>query len=438
MKTHLLLLAGILLSTSTLFAQREEYNRALINDDREGIIRYGELLLANGAQPKELYRKLAQAYKEKNCYDKSIGYLNHAYLLDSNDVRTSLSLGEIYLANGDEEKALEYLNRASDIDSKNTYALSLQLKIFLNKGNLTSAQNRAAMLCQIDSSNFAHFRNLGMILQRAGQGKDAAEAFERAMRLNPKDIVSRTKLCNLLITSAQNEKATKVAIDGLALLPDTKSQNAIVLKRNLALIQYNQQNADSCISLVKLLRADGDSVDVYTYKLAGYCYFMKGFYDDAAANLEVLFRKSPEADSLQFQLPFTMAQAYFNMYNLKEAKRYLDIAIRDITPSPQMVYSSNLLKGMYLTETKNNHEAILALEEAIKANPSTSAGYIALKNVYTNMKNYTKARESLKRFISYIDKLRESGATISEDMQQRYRSIKSQIEAPSKEKIIDN
>ena len=241
MKTYFLLLAGILLCSTSLFAQREEYNRAIINDNREAIIKYGELLLSNGEQSKELYRKLAQAYKEKNSYSKTIGYLNQAYLLDTNDVRTTISLGEIYLANGDEDKALEYLNRTSDIDSKNTYALSLQLKIFLNKGNLTSAQKRAVMLCLIDSSNFAHFRNLGIVSLRLGQNKDAAEAFEHAMQLNSKDIFSRSKLCSYLITSAQYEKATKVATDGLALMSDLKSQNAIVLRRNLALIQYNQK-----------------------------------------------------------------------------------------------------------------------------------------------------------------------------------------------------
>lgn len=432
MKTYFLLLAGILLSSTTLFAQREEYNRAIINDDREAIIKYGELLLSSNQQSKELYRKLAQAYKEKNSYSKSINYLNQAYLLDTNDVRTTISLGEIYLANGDEDKALEYLNLASDIDPTNTYALSLQLKIFLNKGNLTSALKRAAMLCQIDSSNFAHFRNLGIVNLRLGQNKDAAEAFEHAMLLNPKDIFSRSKLCNYLITSAQYEKATKVATDGLALMSDLKSQNAITLRRNLALIQYNQKNADSCINLVRLLRTDGDSIDVYTYKLAGYCYFMKGFYDDAAANLEVLYRKSPEADSLQFQLPFTIAQAYFNIYNLKEARKYIDIAIRNITPLPQLLYNGNLLKGQCSVEAKNYKEGIAAFEEAVRANPTEPTAYTALKNCYLKMKNRTKAIESLNRYIAVIDKQKEGGIEISKETMEDYRAVKRHLEELSK------
>jgi Predicted N-acetylglucosaminyl transferase len=428
MKTYFLLLAGILLSTSSLFAQREDYNRAIITDDREAIIKYGEQLLSNGQQSKELYSKLAQAYKEKNSYSKSIDFLNQAYLLDTTDVRTTISLGETYLANGDEDKALEYLNRASDIDNRNTYALSLQLKIFLNKGNLTSAQKRAAMLCQIDSSSFAHFRNLGIVNLRLGQNEDAAEAFEHAMLLNPKDIFSRSKLCSYLITSAQYEKAAKVATDGLATMSDLKSQNAIILRRNLALIQYNQKNADSCISLVKQLRADGDSIDVYTYKLAGYCYFMKGFYDDAAANLEVLYRKSPEGDSLQFQLPFTIAQSYFNMYQMKEARKYTDIALRNITPSSQLVYNGNLLKGQCLVEAKDFKEGIAAFEEAIRVNPTEPTAYTALKNCYLKMKNRAKAIESLSRYMAIIDKQKESGIEISKETMEDYRAVKKHIE----------
>ncbi|WP_320052203.1 tetratricopeptide repeat protein [uncultured Acetobacteroides sp.] len=428
MKTYFLLLAGILLSSTSLFAQREEFNRAIINDDREAIIRYGEQLLLSNHQSKEVYRKLAQAYKEKSSYSKSIDCLNKAYLLDSTDIKTTISLGEIYLANGDEDKALEYFNRTSDIDPSNTYALSLQLKIFLNKGNLTSAQKRATMLCQIDSSNFAHFRNLGIVNLRLGQNKDAAEAFEHAMLLNPKDILSRSKLCSYLITSAQYKKGTKVATDGLALMSDLKSQNAIVLRRNLALIQYNQKNADSCINLVKQLRADGDSIDVYTYKLAGYSYFMKGFYDDAAANLEVLYQKSPEADSLQFQLPFTIAQAYFNMYQLKEAKKYADIAIRNITPSPQLLYSGNLLKGQCSVEAKNYKEGIAAFEEAIQVSPTEPVAYTALKNCYLKMKNRQKAIESLNRYIAVIDRQKESGLEISKETMEDYRAVKKHIE----------
>ncbi len=425
------LLVGLLLSTA-LFAQREEFNRAIINDDRDAIIKYGEMLAANGEQSKALFRKLALTYKDKSSYGKCIDYLNRAYLLDSTDTRTSLALGEAYYAAGDEDKSLAYLNQVSDIDPTNTYALSLQLKIFLNKGNMTSAINRATRLCLLDSASYIHFRNLGSVLLRAGMGKDAIGVFEKAVSLNPNDIFSRTKLCNLLISSAQNEKAAAVATEGLALIADKKSQNAIVLRRNLALMQYNQQNADSCISLVKQLQADGDTSDVYTYKLAGYSYFMKGFFDDAAASLEVLYRKSPEGDSLQFQLPFTIAQSYFNMYDLKRAKKYIDIATRNITPAPQMVYNANLLNGLYLNQTKSYPAAVAAFEEAIKANPGTSVAYLALKDVYLDMKNNAKARESLKRFISYIDRQRESGATISKETMSSYSSIKSQLEGQTK------
>ncbi len=74
MKKISIIIATLLFSitSSTLFAQREEYNHAIINDDREAIIRFGEQLLSTGQPSKEVYRRLALAYKDKNNYSKSI------------------------------------------------------------------------------------------------------------------------------------------------------------------------------------------------------------------------------------------------------------------------------------------------------------------------------------------------------------------------------
>ena len=162
MKKISIIIATLLFSitSSTLFAQREEYNHAIINDDREAIIRFGEQLLSTGQPSKEVYRRLALAYKDKNSYNKSIDYLNRAYLLDSNDVKTSLALGEAYLNYGDEDKAMLSFMKVLDLDSTNTQALSIMLKIHLSNNNKPSAIQTAIMLCDIDSTNAAYFRNL--------------------------------------------------------------------------------------------------------------------------------------------------------------------------------------------------------------------------------------------------------------------------------------
>lgn len=423
MKTFYLLFAGITLCSS-LFAQRAEYNQSIINDDREGIIKYGEQLLSNGEANKELYRRLANTYKDKNSYSKAIDYLSKAYLLDSNDVRTAIELGNIYQICEDEEKALDYYIKASDIDSSNTYALSLQLRLFFNKGNMQSALIRAQRLCMLDSSNFVHFRNLGLILQRCGQANEAMEAFQKAIDRNSRDFASRIKLCNHLINTDQHDKATKIANEGLTILGEKRSRNAIVLRRNLALIQYRQQNADTCIYLIKQLWADGDTIEAYTYKLAGYSYLLKGFYDDAVVNLKVLYSKSPDGDSLQFQLPFSIAQAHFNLYELKESKKHLDIAIRNITPNQEYCYNSKLLLGEYYSQMKKYREAIDAFEEAITYNPTELIAYTSIVSCYKILGYTAKEKEPIKRFMMTIEKLLESGATINSKSLKDYKYLK--------------
>lgn len=423
MKTFLLILVGMLFS-SQILAQRENFEKAVLNDEREAIIKFGEQLMANGNASKIIYRRLAAAYRDKNLFEKSAEYLKKAYLLDSNDIKTSLSLGELYTTIGDDEAALDFLNKVSSIDSLNTYALSLQQKIYLSKGNLTSALKRASLICDIDSTNFANFRNLGNILFKMNLYKNAAAAFEKALVLNPNDIFSRVKFCNYLISSGKNEEAATVANEGLARINNPKSQNALILRRNLALIQYNQRNADSCISIVKKLWNDGDTTETYTYKLAGYCYFMKGFYDDAAENLKILYSRSPDGDSLQYQLPFTIAQSYFNLSQMKKAIGYSEVALKNITPLPDQIYNANLLIGQAYATDKNYKLAIQTLEEAIKVAPNKPIAYSILHHLYLDKGDSKKVTETLNRYISVMDRQILSGYKPSKDELEYYEACK--------------
>lgn len=424
MKTILLLLVGIL-SYLQLIAQTENFKKAILDDDKESIIKCGEQLLASGIHSNDIYRRLAMAYKENSKYEKSIEYLKMAYQTDSCNVKVLISLGELYAATGDEDKALDYLNKASAVDSTNIYSLTLQQKIYLGKGNLTSAQLRAVRICKLDSTNFTSFRNLGTIQLRLNQQEQAASAFNKAISLNPNDIYSRIKLCNLFISSSRNDQATALANDGLKLINNPSSQNALVLRRNLALIQYNQRNPDSCISIIKKLRADGDTLETYTYKLAGYSYFMKGFYDDAAENLEVLYRKSPDGDSLQYQLAFTIAQSYFNMYQMKKASYYAEVALKNITPRQDQLYNANLLSGQCFSTQKEFSSALLKFEEAIRIDPSQPVAYKLLNRCYLDMHDERKASGTLFRFTTLIDKLRLQGDKITKEQQEYYSLIKS-------------
>lgn len=409
-------------------AQLVEFNQAIVDDNRADIIRYGEALIAKGSPSPELLRRVAIAYKESNQLNKSIGYLEQAYSIDSNSIKVTQALGEYYLTTGNDEKALDYLNRVSALDPSNTYSLNLIQKIHFSRGNLTSALATTLKLCAIDSNSYTSYRNLGIILQRLDQKEGAEQAYQKALTLNPNDYTSRLKLCNMLIIAGRNQEATAQATAGLALLPNKKSQIALNLQRNLALIRYNTRDADTCIQITKELQANGDTTEAFTFKLLGYCYFMKGFYDQATENLEKLYKLSPDGDSLSFFLPYTIAQSCYNMYYKGKGTFYAEKAITNISPDSTSLYNGYIIAGKCNLQQQRKEKAILLFEKAIEINPSDIEAYRELAGCYSTEGSKASQLKIISRYLRYIEGLKAAKQKISKEIEKQYLDTKKWYE----------
>lgn len=430
MKALQILVSTILfLSSTTLFAQHEEYNRAIINDDREAIIRFGEQLLSTGQQSKEVYRRLALAYKDKNSYSKSIDYLNRAYLLDSNDVKTSLALGEAYLNYGDEDKAMLSFMKVLDLDSTNTQALSIMLKIHLSNNNKPSAIQTAIMLCDIDSTNAAYFRNLGRLYETSGGVKYALHCYLKAVELNPTHLGNIILLSNAQIINNQLDSAIRTVKGGLAIAGNPKSRSAILLRRNLANAYYRKKEYDSCLAQIGTLKVDGDTLEAYNYKLGGFASFKKGFFLDASEDLQVVYNKSEMGDSLSFDIPFYLGKAYYEVNDTRNANRYFKKVIENLQPNYTQLYNGHMEYARSLQKSKSIEQAIVSFNKAKEYDPESTEPYSEIANIYEgSFRDYKKGIEELTKYLSLAEKMRSKNGSITPEMESSCKYIKRRIE----------
>ena len=428
MKRSVLFLIGLLLASS-LFAQREEYNRAIINDDNEGIIKYGEMLLYSGKSSKEIYRKLAQAYKEKSNYSKCIDYLSRAYQLDSNDVKTSFALGEAYLIEGDEELAMQYLLKVVDRDSKNTQALSLILKMNLSSGRKDLAEINGQELCSIDSTNSAYFLNLGKIYESSHKDKQSLNAYLKAWELNPNNPTTNLLLSNAQIQNDQPDSAIRTANHGLSIAGNNKSRTAILLRRNIAKAFYRLVQYDSCLAYCAKLKADGDTIEDVTYKQAGYAYFTLHDYLGASEELQKVWDKNINNVQLSFEIPYYLGKSYHEINDPQKAIKYLTKALASLQPNEVKLYKAYIANAECYCKIKQYDKAIEQLNNAQWYQPENTETYLKIANIYeTNFKDFTKRNEELKNYLAYVDNIRKKKGTIPQNQEESYNNMKDILE----------
>lgn len=428
MKKFILTLITLLFA-NFLFAQYDDFNKAILNDDTKAIIRTGEALINSGHTSKEILKRLASAYRESNNLNKGIAYLKQAYIADSNDVKTSLLLSEVYLAKGEEDKALLSLQKVNELDSNNTQALSLMLKIYLSNRNMQSALFFARRLCAIDSSNASYFRNLGRVYESNNESKNALPAYIKAVQLDSSNIGTVLLLSSAQIANNKYTESIATAQMGLAQLPDKNSRLAILLRRNIANAHYRNEEIDSCLTYIKNLINDGDSTETYCDKLGGFASFKKGFYLDASEYLQRVYNKSVDMDSLMFEIPYYLGKSYYEVNDNKNALRYIAKAIDNLKPDHTKLFMGYIEYGNIFEKARRFSDAIESFNKAKEYDPESTIPYYSISYIYSNeFKEFPKGINELKSFLRKVDEKRKMGKTISPELESSYSSVKKKVE----------
>ncbi|HTW90224.1 MAG TPA: tetratricopeptide repeat protein [bacterium] len=214
----------------------------------------------------------------------------------------------------------------------------------------------------------------------------AAEAYERALELNPESVETRTSLAICLLREQRPEDAIRELKACLEL--DPNSAMAHQQLGNAYTMQSNWPKATD--SYKRALRISPDTAEVYNN--LGFAYLRCGNDPQAVAAFEAAIQHRPD-----------YSEAHFNLANLHMEQQRYDLAIEHyrqtlrIQPSFVAAYY-NMGRAEY--EKHDLNAAIRCYQKAVELNPKHFGAWHNLGIAYRDQGQTEKAVEALEKAVA--------------------------------------
>jgi len=214
--------------------------------------------------------------------------------LQPNDLETHLLLGQLYSLNHDSAKAEAQFKIAQKIDSNSEDAVLNMARLYTTQGDMQRAIETLNSVPVDDRTARIEFA-LGASYDQVRKPKDAAEAYQRALNLDPGNLDSQRGLANALLTEGKLDEAEKQFRLVLAAEPgDVQSEV------HLSEIQRRQGHYDEALDTLKKAKEltagtkNGDNLELdYNEALLDDAL---GRYDDATTILNGLLEATAHPD----------------------------------------------------------------------------------------------------------------------------------------------
>jgi RNA polymerase sigma factor (sigma-70 family) len=122
-------------------------------------------------------------------------------------VEAGMQLGEILIKSGREREAIEIYRNALLYVRKESGKYHLLGMMEYCERRFESAKRAFAKAASLEPGNEAHYQKLGLVCQQAGSPKQAVEYFDKALEINPGDLVSLVCSWESLIAQGLMQKA---------------------------------------------------------------------------------------------------------------------------------------------------------------------------------------------------------------------------------------
>ncbi len=306
------------------------------------------------------YQKLKHYDESKDAYKKAIGFdedyafahLNYAHLyvdIAMDNKEDNIKKYKKYL-----RKAILKYSKAIELNPKSTEAL--KGRGFCNKELSIYYDLRAKK-----NNSEKYFRISNKFI------KDAADDFDRVMKINPDDAYPYSELGHLYLL--KNEVNNAIISFYIAIKKD-KNYDDAYYGFGKALVRDNKSELAMYYLNVAIKL---NPYHILAHNELSLIYDKKGYFDRAVEELEYCIRVKPY-----------FYQSYYNLCNILEKNNYIE-------------HASNyyFLLGNLLLEKKKYRPAIKAYRESIRLNPTFYKAY----NNSGNSKFYlTKYRQAVKTY----------------------------------------
>ena len=182
---------------------------------------------SNAAEKKatpEMVHKPGGAYTADRNDDSALESYRKLLSISPNDANAHYSIGVILERKGDLDKAVNEFERCTALDKDNWDARRRLAEIYSIKGELEKTIAEYQQILMRSHDNPAIYFKLAKAYQRSGKNDEARQAFEMAIKLEPKNLEPRRELIKLEIRAKNLPKAEKLCREVLAANRDDKQE----------------------------------------------------------------------------------------------------------------------------------------------------------------------------------------------------------------------
>ncbi len=228
---------------------------------------------------------------------------------------------------------------------------------------------------------------------QTGRLREAQSDAEDALKANPNDINAHRMLGRIFtrqIGDSQehriDETMLKKSIEEYKKITglDPKDVDSWLMLGRLNKVAQNSVDAQNAYK--KALEVDPDNEDALTGLAMVYADL--GDNTEAADLLKKLAAKNPTARSLQ-----ALAAAYEQMHEYALAAETLK-RTQELNPPPPNAAELKRFMAADLRRAQQYQEALKVYQELVKEEPSDAESYLRMSNIYTQLRDFTKAREA--------------------------------------------
>jgi tetratricopeptide (TPR) repeat protein len=362
-----------------------------------------------------------QAAKAPDYVREAIGHLERVVSTPAGatDVTVQYNLGRLYIRAGDSAKAIEVLTRVVD---EQPYSVQARLALAQAQGAANRDDDAIETLKPAVEDEPRLNATLAQLYERAGRYKDAANAYSKALEVNPSSRDLKMRLASALI-AVPGRANSRRAIEIVApLIQDNPKDTRALYVRSQA-----ERRMGDFASAEKdaraIMAADPDAVSG-PYALAD-VYSAAHRYKDVVELLEPLVAKPSGSQAAPLLTALSGAYEALGEYQkaidtlLKarsagsndssvdahlvqvhlEAKRYAEAAV--LAAEAQKLHPEELrftrLHARALFEAGAGSRAIQLMEATLRAHPNDSASYLAMADLYSDSGRIDEAVKTLDR-----------------------------------------
>jgi tetratricopeptide (TPR) repeat protein len=297
---------------------------------------------------------MAEAYVIANVHDtaSALDFLRRAEKLDKKNPELYIVKGDIYfyLLN-DGSNAIANYNIAQGLDPLSPQAKLRTGQLWLRARQYTTALNYYQEVVQMDSTFAPAYRELGMLLSRAGRPEEAKKNFQKFLELS-RNTSARKQFVNTLIEIQDYDEAI-IQLKEILKVDDTDND----VNRALAYSYYETQEYEKGLEYIKKFITNSAPEKVRALDYAYYGRLLAKLKLDSLAPEQMM--KSYDLDTTKADiiseaaLCWTKAKNYEKARDLYEMKKGLNKAI------PMDYY--NLGKIYYSLQDFENADTNLAI-----------------------------------------------------------------------------